>query len=60
LGGVTTRDITPEGTQGVITHVRDGAHPGEFDNRTEYMHAYTTEDLSDAQVQMIADYVQSL
>jgi hypothetical protein len=40
--------------------VRDGAHPGEFDNRTEYMHAYTTEDLSDAQVQMIADYVQSL
>jgi mono/diheme cytochrome c family protein len=60
LGGVTMRDVTPESTPGVITHVRDGAHPGEFDNRTEYMHAYTTGDLTDAQVQLIAEYVQTL
>jgi mono/diheme cytochrome c family protein len=59
-GGVTTRDITPEGAMGFLNHVRQGAHPGEFDNRTEYMHAYTPQELTDEQVTLIFDYVQTL
>lgn len=60
LGGVTTRDISAEGPAGVLMHVRQGAHPGEFENRREYMHAYTAEELSDEQVQLIAEHIQSL
>jgi mono/diheme cytochrome c family protein len=59
-GGVTMRDITREGVQQVISKVRMGSHDGDFGNRREYMHPYTTGQLSDEQVQMLADYVQTL
>jgi mono/diheme cytochrome c family protein len=59
LGGPTMRPITNElGELEAIT--RDGAHLGEFENRREYMPAYSTMELTDAEVDLIYDYVESL
>ena len=59
LGGPTTRNITME-LDKLKDNVRSGTHPGEFDMRKEYMPAFSTTRLSDAEVQMIYDYVESL
>ena len=59
LGGPTTRNITME-LDKLKDNVRKGTHPGEFDMRKEYMPAFSTMRLSDAEVQLIYDYVDSL
>jgi mono/diheme cytochrome c family protein len=58
-GGPTMRPILEE-LAGLKQHVRDGAHPGEFDMRREYMPALGTSRITDAELQLIYDYVQSL
>jgi mono/diheme cytochrome c family protein len=59
-GGPTTRDITGDAVDPIEEIVRQGTHPGMFDERNEYMPAYTTMRLSDAELQLISDYVDTL
>jgi mono/diheme cytochrome c family protein len=58
-GGPTTRDITNELAE-LRDIVRDGAHPGEFELRNEYMPALPSTVLTDAEVDLIYAYVESL
>ena len=58
-GGPTDRPITDE-LDKLKTQVREGAHPGQFDMRREYMPVFPTSRLSDAEVDLIYDYVESL
>jgi mono/diheme cytochrome c family protein len=58
-GGPTTRPIVDE-LQGLKDQVRKGAHPGEFDMRREYMPAWTTARITDAELDLIYKYVESL
>lgn len=58
-GGPTMRAITNE-LRELKTIVREGAHLGDFGNRREYMPAYPTTRLTDAEVDLIYDYVDSL
>ena len=58
-GGPTTRPIVNELAE-LKKQVRAGAHLGEFDMRREYMPAFTTGDLTDAEVDLIYNYVDSL
>jgi len=59
-GGPTTRNII-----GTITHpfegiVRDGTHPGMYDERNEYMSPFSTTRISDAELALIKTYVDTL
>lgn len=58
-GGPTTRDITNEVGK-VLTQVRKGAHPGEYEMRKEYMPVFSTTRISDSELMSIRDYVESL
>ena len=58
-GGPTMRPITDE-LKNLKTQVRKGSHPGAFDQRHEYMPVFSTTRLTDAEVQLIYDYVDSL
>lgn len=58
-GGPTTRPIVEELAE-LKKQVRDGAHAGEFDMRREYMPAMSTSRISDSELQLIYDYVESL
>jgi mono/diheme cytochrome c family protein len=58
-GGPTTRPIVDELAE-LKKQVRDGAHPGEFDMRREYMPAMSASRISDSELQLIYDYVASL
>lgn len=58
-GGLTDRPIAEE-TAEFLDNVREGHHSGEFSNRHDHMPAQSVEDLSDAEIQLIADYVSSL
>jgi mono/diheme cytochrome c family protein len=59
-GGPTTRDLT-----GTISHdfediTREGTHPGMYDERNEYMPKFDTTWITDEQLQLIKDYVDTL
>lgn len=61
LGGPTQRSLIEHRTfNDVMENTRGGHHPGEFDNRMEYMPAFTAAELSDAELQLIADYLLTL
>lgn len=59
-GGVTMRDISSEPVNVFITDSRGGHHPGEFENRREYMPKWTPAELSDAELRLIFAYIDSL
>jgi mono/diheme cytochrome c family protein len=58
-GGPTMRPIVEELAE-LKKQVRDGTHPGEFDMRREYMPAMSPSRISDSELQLIYDYVESL
>jgi mono/diheme cytochrome c family protein len=58
-GGPTMRPITEELGE-LKMQVRSGTHPGEFDMRREYMPAVSSSRISDSELQLIYDYVESL
>jgi mono/diheme cytochrome c family protein len=58
-GGPTMRPILQELAE-IEPLVRQGAHLGEFAMRREYMPAWNTMQLSDAEVDLIYAYVESL
>lgn len=58
-GGPVMHGITMDAAE-IPENVRGGHHPGEFGNRTEFMPAFTTERISDAEVLLIQAYVESL
>jgi mono/diheme cytochrome c family protein len=58
-GGPTERPILEELDE-LGEQVREGSHNGEFANRREFMPAVPTARLSDAEVQLIRDYVGKL
>ena len=43
-----------------IADSRGGHHPGEFENRREYMPKWTPAELSDAELRLIFAYIDSL
>ncbi len=44
----------------IPTIVRAGANPGLYENAAEYMPSWTAEELTDAEVQLIVDYITAL
>jgi mono/diheme cytochrome c family protein len=58
-GGPTTRNIINEVGK-VLMQVRSGKNVGKFDPRRDYMPAFPTSDISDAELTLIHDYVDSL
>jgi mono/diheme cytochrome c family protein len=58
-GGPTMRDITNEVGK-VLTQVRSGKNVGKFAMRRDYMPAFPPADISDAELALIRDYVNSL
>jgi mono/diheme cytochrome c family protein len=59
-GGPTTRDITGDAVDPIEEVVRQGTHLGMYEERNEYMPAYPTTRVSDAELQLISDYVDTL
>ncbi len=59
-GGPTTRDITGDAVDPVEEVTRQGTHPGEYELRNEYMPAYSTMRISDAELQLITGYIDTL
>jgi mono/diheme cytochrome c family protein len=59
-GGVTMRDISAEPVNVFIADSRAGHHPGEFENRREYMPKWTPAELSDAELRLIFAYIDGL
>ena len=59
-GGVTMRNISTKLVADFLKHPRDGHHPGEFSNRREYMPRWTAAELSDAELRLIFQHVDSL
>jgi mono/diheme cytochrome c family protein len=59
-GGPSTRDITGDAVDPIEEVVRQGTHPGEFELRNEYMPPYSTTRISDAELQLVSDYVDTL
>lgn len=59
-GGPTTRDITGDAVDPIEEVVRQGTHLGMYEERNEYMPAYPTTRISDAELQLISDYVDTL
>jgi mono/diheme cytochrome c family protein len=58
-GGPTTRNITNEVAK-VLTQTRSGKNVGKFDPRKDYMPAFPTTRISDAELALIRTYVDSL
>jgi mono/diheme cytochrome c family protein len=58
-GGVVGHNLLNEVAK-INDMVRKGAHAGEFDMRKEFMPAFTTQRISDADLKLIHDYVDSL
>jgi mono/diheme cytochrome c family protein len=58
-GGPTMRDITNEVGK-VLTQVRSGKNVGNFAMRRDYMPAFPPSDISDSELMLIRDYVNSL
>jgi mono/diheme cytochrome c family protein len=59
-GGPTTRNITGAVTHPLLEVSREGTHPGMYDERNEYMPGYPTSRISDAELELINDYVEAL
>ncbi len=59
-GGVVNKDISDQSYLDVLERVRDGAATGDPGARTLYMHGYGTDEVSDAEVQLIVDYIASI
>jgi len=58
LGGTTTRALTDAAVLGeLVTTTRVGTHPGEEDNRPEHMPPMDETILTDAELQLISDYI---
>lgn len=58
-GGPTARNILNE-LDGLKEQVRQGSHLGQFDMRREYMPAFSTTQISDADLDRIFTYVEGL
>jgi mono/diheme cytochrome c family protein len=58
-GGPTMRDITGEVGK-VVSQARSGKNLGKFAMRRDYMPAFSAADISDAELTLIHDYVDSL
>jgi mono/diheme cytochrome c family protein len=58
-GGPTTRNIINEVGK-VLTQTRSGKNVGKFAMRRDYMPAFPASDISDAELALIRDYVESL
>lgn len=58
-GGPTTRNILDE-LDKLRDNVKKGTHPGDFGNRKEYMPTLNPSKLTDAEVDLIYAYVESL
>jgi mono/diheme cytochrome c family protein len=58
-GGPTMRAITNEVGK-VLTQVRSGKNVGKFEMRRDYMPAFPSGDISDSELMLIRDYVDSL
>lgn len=58
-GGPTMRALTNEVGK-VLTQVRSGRNVGKFEMRRDYMPAMPASDISDAELMLIRDYVDSL
>jgi mono/diheme cytochrome c family protein len=58
-GGQTTRPIQNE-TGEFQADVRGGHHPGEFEVRRDFMPSWTADELTDEEIQLMVEYVQSL
>lgn len=58
-GGPTMRNVTNEVAK-VLTQTRSGKNVGKFEMRRDYMPAFPTTDISDAELMLIRDYVDSL
>jgi mono/diheme cytochrome c family protein len=58
-GGPTMRPLTNEVGK-VLTQARSGKNVGKFARRRDYMPAFPSSDLSDAELMLIRDYVDSL
>ena len=58
-GGPTMRPLTNEVGK-VLTQVRSGKNVGKFAMRRDYMPAFPSSDISDAELMLIRDYVDSL
>lgn len=43
----------------MIQNVRNGHHAGEFDRRTGFMPKWSADELSDAEINLIYDYVDT-
>jgi mono/diheme cytochrome c family protein len=59
-GGVVAHDISTKSASDFVSNVRAGHHPGEFDNRKEFMPKWTGAQLSDAEIRLIFGYVDGL
>lgn len=57
-GGTTLRPIA--GQLRAMTDIRDGHHTDEFDNRREYMPAWTADQISDAEIVLIEQWMRDL
>lgn len=57
-GGPTTRRVIGEAANAERL-VRNG-HAGEFSNRREYMPAWSTDEISDAELDLIVTYIGTL
>ncbi len=58
--GTTGHDAKGMSLSGFTSNVRNGHHAGEFDNRTGYMPKWSNSELSDAEVNLIHQHVNSL
>lgn len=58
-GGVVEHNLLNEVAK-INDMVRSGAHPGMYEERKEFMPAFTPQRLSDADLKLIHDYVDSL
>jgi mono/diheme cytochrome c family protein len=59
-GGPTTRDLTGNITHDFEDIIRQGTHPGMYDERNEYMSKFDMSWITDEQMQMIKDYIDTL
>lgn len=60
-GGVTMRSLLNVTMMSALTtSVRNGHHAGEFSNRRDFMPKWTAAQLSDAELQLIFQHIQSL
>lgn len=60
LGGVVAKDISDKGFADALERIRDGAGLGDVGARMLYMPAFGADVISDAEVQLVVDYIATL